>query len=183
MNGSVEHKLHEVVADCIKGCLPSNCELLKDPACRGNQNLQLFFTDEKSRAARYSVVDMLILKNNKIKVIIEIEESDKTPIRICGKFLASALASCFIHESRGDKPIKMDKQVTFIQICSTEKLKSGSSKKEQWGNLKKSIKNLLILNKLSVCRYELLWGKPKDFKKDKCEDLLKIIKESIGQKK
>ena len=176
------HKLHKAVAECIKSYdLPKDCELLRDPACGGDQNIPLFSSDSKSRATRYSVVDMIILKDEKIKVIIEIEESDRTPIRICGKFLASALSKYFIHEFRGNKPIEMDKSVTFIQVCSTKNLKPGSAKEKQWVNLKDSINTLLESNNLSICRYELLPGKPKDFKKNKCEDLLKIIRKSIGQ--
>ena len=77
----------------------------------------------------------------------------------------------------------MDKPVTFIQICSTEKLKNRSVKKQQWDNLKKSIEKLVESNKLSINRYELLYGEPQDFKEDKCEDLINKIKKAIGLNK
>ena len=75
MSNSNKHELHKAVADCIMNCGLPERDILKDPACGGNQNVPLFYTDVKSRATRYSVVDMIILKNDRIKVIIEIEEN------------------------------------------------------------------------------------------------------------
>ncbi|MBA7657812.1 hypothetical protein ES703_65755 [subsurface metagenome] len=181
MNGSVEHKLHEVVADCIRKCGLSNCEILFDPACDGGQNIPLFKTEDKSRATRYSVVDILIIKNEKVKVIIEIEESDVTPIRICGKFLASALSKFYIHETKGNKKIKMDKSITFIQICSTKGLSDSSSKQEQWDNLEDSITGNISTTGKMKWKYRLIYGEAEDYKSYKCDELIEIIKEALNR--
>ena len=178
MNGSVEHKLHKIVADCIRKCGLSNCEILFDTACDGGQNIPLFKTEDKSWATRYSVVDMIILKNDRIKVIIEIEESDRTPIRICGKFLASALSKFYIHETKGNKKIKMDKSVTFIQILSTKRLAENSVKKKQWNNLEKSINKILPIEDCNIKNYKIIHGEVKNFEFE-CRELVTIIKKSL----
>ena len=120
-----------------------------------------------------------MIKDNKIQVIIEIEETDVKPTKICGKFLTSALSAYYIHQSENNTPIEMDDSVLFIQILDTSKLKEGSSKKEQWENLEKSIKNLLPIGKIS--KYELLHGNGSDFNNrigKKCNKLVSCIKDA-----
>jgi len=73
-------------------------------------------------------VDMLILRSNSIKVIIEIEESNVKPVQICGKLLASALSSHYIYGD--DPPVPVDGSVLFIQILDTSKLREGTLKVE-----------------------------------------------------
>ena len=82
---------------------------------------------------------MLMMKDNKIRVIIEIEESDVKPTQICSKFLSSALASYYIHHSENNTPIGMSDSVLFLQILDTSKLEEKTSKIDQWENLEKSI--------------------------------------------
>ena len=68
-----EHPLHKMIGDIIQeGELP-NCDVIKDPACGGKQNIPLFCIDRKSNKTEYCNVDLLILKDNRIRVIIEIE--------------------------------------------------------------------------------------------------------------
>lgn len=62
--------------------------LLRDAACGGNQHIPLFCTSARSRETEYCNVDLMILKNNKIKVILEIEESNVKPTQVCGKLRA-----------------------------------------------------------------------------------------------
>jgi len=69
---------------------------LKDSACGGEHTLPLFCSEERSYATRYACVDLLILKEQKVKVIMEIEESNVKPIHIFGKFLTSAMAKYYI---------------------------------------------------------------------------------------
>jgi len=175
----MEHKLHKVIADCINRTNLPNCRIIRDPACGGHQNIPLFYSNIQSRKTRYSIVDILILKNNKIKVIIEIEESDVTPVRICGKFLTSALSSHFIHESEKNIPIEMDKSATFIQILDSSRLKKGSSKIDQWNYLKESINSILPMKDSRILKYKLLYGKTKDFSDNKCKKLTKWIREAL----
>jgi hypothetical protein len=79
---------------------------------------------------------MLVLKEGKIKMIVEIEESNVKPTQVCGKFLTSALSKYYIHETQNNQPIEMDEKVTFIQILDTSRLVRGKTKKlKQWKQL------------------------------------------------
>jgi len=120
--------------------------VILDQACGGKQNIPLFSSRKKTRSTEICDVDILILKNGKIKVIFEIEESDVGPTQVCGKFLTSALSS--YHISRDNKTYAMDKSVLFLQILDTSKLKSDKTKKvKQWENIEKSIKRVIPIDK------------------------------------
>jgi hypothetical protein len=164
------HSMHKVTGDLIEKALPSDYYLIRDEACGGMQRIPLFYIEEKSRATEYCNVDLLVLKENKIRIIVEIEESDVKPTKICGKFLTSALASYYIHVSKKDEPIEMDNSVTFIQIVETSKLvKDKTSKIPQWKALERSIQNLLPLKNSRITEYKL-------FNTDELDDLTSFIK-------
>jgi len=102
--------------------------ILKDAACGGDHALPLFCSDVSSYATRYACVDLMIIKNQKIKVIMEIEESNVKPLHLFGKYLASAMAEYYIYSH---EKIGMDKPVVFIQILDNSKQKSKSARNEQ----------------------------------------------------
>jgi len=176
----MEHTLHKVIGKCINGNEFPNCKIIKDPACGGQQNVPLFCSKDKSNETEYCNVDLLMIKDNKIRVIIEIEETDVKPTQICGKFLTSALSSYYIHKSENNAPIGMSDSVLFIQILDTSQLKEKTSKIKQWEKLEKSIKNMLPINKIR--KYKLLYGNVSDFKNregNKCTKLVAYIKEAL----
>jgi hypothetical protein len=134
-----------------------NLTLLQDQACGGKQHIPLFFSPKKNRVNEFCNVDLLVLKDGKIKIIVEIEESNVKPTQVCGKFLTSALAKYFIHKSKEDKPIEMDERVTFIQILDTSKLVKGKTKKvDQWKLLEKSIISIMPLKNSRITTYRIL---------------------------
>jgi len=176
----MKHLLHKIIGECVNNKEFSNCKIIKDPACGGQHNVPLFCSKNKSNETEYCNVDLLIIKDNKIRVIIEIEETDVKPIQICGKFLTSALSSYYIHESENNIPIGMGDSVLFIQILNTSQLKEESSKIKQWGNLEKSIKSILPVGKIG--KYRLFYGSDSDFesrKGNKCAELIACIKEAL----
>ena len=178
----MEHPLHKIVGQCIDDHKFPNCKIIKDPACGGQQNVPLFCSEDKSNKTEYCNVDLLILKDNKIRVIIEIEETDITPTQICGKFLTSALSSYFIHESENDIPLGMSDSVSFIQILNTARLKAGAAKPNQWQNLQKSIMDTLPIKGSRIREYKLLYGNLSDFKgrhRNKCVELITYIKDAL----
>jgi len=178
----VQHPLHKVIGECIDSHTFPNCKIIKDPACGGLQNVPLFCLEVKSNKTEYCNVDLLILKNNKIRVIIEIEETDITPIKICGKFLTSALSRYFIHESENNIPIGMSDSVSFIQILNTARLKAGAAKIEQWKNLQKSIVDTLPIKGSKIREYKLLYGNVSDFERrnsNKCAELVTCVKDAL----
>ena len=134
--------LHKKIGDIISYLLKDSKGfiLLKDQACGGNQHIPLFCTPVKSRETEYCNVDLMVLKGNKIKVILEIEESNVKPTQVCGKFLTSALSHYFVHESQSNKPVEMDSSVTLIQIVDSSKLDVKTKKIKQWNLIEKSIK-------------------------------------------
>ncbi len=149
-----------------------NVILLRDAACGGNQrerqHIPLFCNENRSRETEYCNVDLMVLKDNKIKVIIEIEESNVKPTQVCGKFLTSALSKHYLHHSG---QAKMDKSVTFIQILDTSALVNGrTSKISQWDYLAKSINEILPLRSHnSIKNYVLLACSLNDFEQKKPE--------------
>jgi hypothetical protein len=161
----MRHSLHKAIRKIFdEGFLPSDCEIFKDHACGGTQNLPLFVSEEKSLSTEYCNIDLLIIKDNKIKVIFEIEESDVKPTQICGKFLTSALSSCYIGGYKDFKPICMDDDVLFIQILDTSKLKADKTKKiEQWKNTENSIKDIIPFKGSRIKKYKLFCGGIHDF--------------------
>ena len=109
-------------------------------------------------------VDLLVLSPDGIKVIVEVEEADVTPIQVCGKFFASALSPYFIHERKMDTRVAMSHSVLFIQVLDTSKLKKDkTSKIQQWCNTERSIQDAIPIKGSRVGHYRLLYGDANDF--------------------
>jgi hypothetical protein len=164
------HPLHKIIADKIENTLPPH-RLIRDEACGGDQRIPLFYDTRKSRETEYCNVDLLVLKGNKIKAIIEIEESNVKPTQICGKFLTSALARYYIHDNERNEPVEMNDSVAFIQIVDTSKLvKEKTSKFKQWKALEESINRIIPLKNSKITKYRL-------FSTDELDKLTSFIKE------
>ena len=143
----------------------------RDKACGGKQYVPLYGSLRASNEAKYCNVDMLILKGNKIKVIIEIEESDIKPVHVFGKFLASASSLCYIYDK---KTYGMDKSVSFIQIIDISGLPDKNSKRNQCKNIESSIKKI----ESKITDYRLI--PIRDYEKEK-DGILKIISRCLAQ--
>lgn len=70
--------MHKNIGDCIDNNFKDYARLSSE--CGGKHNLPLFLSNEKSNKTEFCNVDILLIKNEKIKVIIEIEESDDKPV-------------------------------------------------------------------------------------------------------
>lgn len=101
-----------------------NCEVIKDRACGGKQNIPLFCSDSKSNETEFANVDMLLIRNGKVKIIIEIDEANRKPSHVIGKFFCAALTRNYIHRTAKGEKIPMDDEVLFMQTISTKKLKT-----------------------------------------------------------
>lgn len=185
LNGGIKmkkkkHPLHKIIGKCIDKNKFPNYKIIKDKDCGGPHRIPLFCSETKSNATEYCDVDLLVLKDNKIRVIIEIDESDIKPTQICGKFLTSALSSYYIHDSENNIPIGMSDLVSFIQILRSDRLKEKTSKIKQWKNLEKSIINILQNKESKIRRYKLFYGNISDFKnKNICTELITYIKGTL----
>lgn len=169
--------LHYLIGGLFENNLSSSYKLVKDAACGGNQHIPLFCSKEKSNATSYCNVDLLVIKDGTIRIIVEIEESNVKLNQVCGKFLTSALAQYYIHESENDIPIEMHDSVIFIQILDTSNLKEDeTSKFKQWGNLEKSIKAILPIKGSKIRKYRIFHGDKSYFEKNHNNDLVNYIK-------
>lgn len=182
-----EHGFHRMIGEKIYNNFNENvegkeCQVILDHACGGKQRVPLFLSDEKSRGTELCNVDILILFKGKIKIIIEIEESDIKPTQICGKFLTSALAIHYIHENNKDLgSIGKDDNTMFIQIVDTKNLKKETSKYKQFKNIEEKIQG--ILSKMKDCglsKYKILYGIKEEFENGKKEfDLIECVKKFL----
>ena len=159
----MNHPLHKTIGKLIKeNFLPEEFEVLLDQSCGGKQSIPLFSTKKKSLATKICDVDILIIKNGKVKALFEIEESNVKPTQICGKFLASALASYYIYHD--NTSYDMDKAVLFIQILDTSKLEiEKTSKIKQWDNIEKAIKDILPIKDRHLDCYKIFFGNVQEF--------------------
>jgi hypothetical protein len=153
------HNLHKLIGKTLLELQSNTLTLLLDPACGGDHNIPLFITDEKSNSTEICNVDAIIICNDKIKLIIEIEETNVKPTQILGKMMTSALTKYYIHKTNNNNPIEMDDETCFIQILNTGKLKKGlSSKEAQWDNLKNAVSHILPVKDSKLCSYEIFYG-------------------------
>jgi hypothetical protein len=169
---NIDSVLHLTIGRFFKNLFKTrdDYELVMDRACGGNQRIPLFYLPEKSRESEYCNVDLMVLKRNKIRIIVEIEESNKKPTQVCGKFLTSALAQYYIHKSKNDEPIEMDDSVVFIQIVGTSKLaKDKTQKFKQWKALEESISKITPLKNSRITEYRL-------FNADQLDELSSFIR-------
>jgi hypothetical protein len=169
----MDHPFHRQIGDLINNTVFSDYKIIKDPACGGEQYIPLFCSEERSRKTEYCNVDLLIIVDNKIKVIIEIEEANIKPTQICGKFLTSALSKYFIHESENNNLVRMADSVLFVQIVNTVKLKIDKTAKiEQWEHIKKSIQSIIPFKESSISQYEIFYGNKSNFDKKSLVDCI-----------
>ena len=154
----MRHPLHQAVAEAIEEQLNGRAELMRDPACGGNQQLPLFIGPRKGRDTRMCCVDLLIISKERVRVIVEIEESGFLPTKICGKFLQSALATHFIHDSQSEAAIPYGEKVLFIQVLDGSKcLKRGTRKDSQAEIIELEIGELLPLKKSHISDYRIFF--------------------------
>jgi hypothetical protein len=152
---AVGHPLHRVVGELITPVLREGDQLLLDPACGGSHHLPLFIKERRSRETRVSVVDALVLRKERARVIVEIEETGFLPTKICGKFLTSAIATHFIHDSQPG-PIKFNNRVLFVQVLDGSKfLMDGTRKNLQAELIEKRINDMLPLKGSYISEYRL----------------------------
>jgi hypothetical protein len=149
----MSHPLHLAVANAIKHRGIGAADLYCDPACDDSpmQRLPLFRGDP-SRSTALCNVDLLVIKDDTVRAIIEIEESVSKPTTICGKFLTSALAD----RARLDLVvIPFSELALFVQVIDTHKLPPHSKKPAQYVHLKSVIQSVLPTLSSCVKQYQL----------------------------
>ncbi len=138
----MNHPLHEAIGKTLKTIeLSKTTQIYCDPACTGEQNIPLFINNTKDNAAECCNVDILFVKDGKGKVIIEIEEANIKPTKICGKLLTSAIAKYHIHKNSGS--VSFSDATVFIQVVDTSRLQLDTNKDKQLNLIENALKALL----------------------------------------
>ncbi|HRD02436.1 MAG TPA: hypothetical protein PLP57_07325 [Candidatus Saccharicenans sp.] len=154
--GLVNHALHKKLGKTIMDSFSAEpgYKVMLDKACGGNRTLPLYMSEVKRRDTEICDVDILVVKDGKVRAIIEIEESDVKPNQICGKFLTSALASFYSGEEGTTAPL--DAPIAFIQVLDESKLKIDKTKKPgQWRNIEKAICRILPVGNSQINVYKI----------------------------
>jgi hypothetical protein len=155
---TMHHPFHFKVAEELQKRLAGRGELIRDSACGGSRHLPLFIGSTRQRDTHMCDVDLIIVSEDKVKVIIEIEESGFLPTKICGKFLQSALATHFIHNSQPGSAILYDKRVLFIQVLDGSKCLKQDTRKDSQGKLiEQKICSILPLKGSDITDYCLFF--------------------------
>lgn len=150
------HPLHQAVAYRIAKDVSHGMELLRDPACGGDQHLPLFVGKHKARDTRMCCVDLLLVSGGRVRCIVEVEESGFLPTKICGKFLQAALADHFIHDSRPESALPYGERVRFVHVLDGSAcLKDGGRKEQQAKLIQEEIRKLLPVR--GITEYDLLF--------------------------
>ncbi len=179
------HTFHELIAEIVAGAKFPSCEVLLGSDCGGKQKLPLYTTPIPSDEAKHTEADMLVLRTvgprgSKVRVIIEIEESGFTPVKVFGKFAASATASYFIPRS-GEPPVEFDDPTVFVQVLDTASMKAEETAKfRQFDALTSTIDSLLPLTGSRVAQYKLFYGAEADFRGKLGENLVDYLQHAVG---
>lgn len=179
-----QHLLHEAVADAIQTIIaPPNPQLTfeLDQACRGNKHLTFFLSFVPSRESAISKVDIIVMKDHKIKLVCEIEETGLNPGKFFGKVFSTASAKvCRLVDPPGFRYIDFDDNAIFVQIVSTRSFnEDGSLKKKQGQLIENELFHKLATFNSWIKKYRLLFGDESDFansQKDGYKQLERIIK-------
>lgn len=174
------HEFHLVIGKILKEMMPADSqdfELILDSACEhhlGNESriIPLYLSGSETRTEReISDVDAIVIdksnkSNSRISIIIEIEESGIKPIKVCGKFLTSALADEL--KIKDAKPISLvqSKPISFIQILRlTDDMKKERSKlRSKMVLIGDRLSQLAASEPFNIVRYDLLIGDEEDFR-------------------
>jgi hypothetical protein len=132
----------------------------------------------------YCNADAILVKSEKIRFILEIEESGINPTKVCGKFLTSALSRYFIHDVFKNEKIPINNNATFVQIMDSSKLPEKTSIIRKGEILENSIRDILPVKGSKITNYRLLFFKgDEDFSKEskKKAELKQIIMRVCGE--
>lgn len=124
--------LHKVIGELVDIVLKehpsSGVDAKKDSACAvEGHNLPLYLLQAGRQEDNLCNVDMLLMKDDKVAVIFEIEESNDKPVHIFGKYLAPASCSSYIYKP-GNEFVPFSESVMFIQVLDTSSLSAGTYK-------------------------------------------------------
>jgi hypothetical protein len=149
------------------------------------QRLPLFTDATLTKQDLYCNVDLLVLRENEVRVVLEVDETGYSPTKICGKFLATALCKRFRHPRLAPEPVPLSVRTLFVQIipCPDKSLPR-SRKSAQVLSLERSIRAVLPIHGSTVSEYLLLSGNTNDFRVERApgQELIEHVRNALGQR-
>jgi len=165
------HPLHVLIGKIIllmEMEIP-DCRVILGKDCGGNQNIQLFCSENAERATHFCSVDATILLAGQVVAILEIEEEGGIrPGNLFGKVFASAHASHFID---GGETSSIASGCAFVQVIDTGNLPRSSKKLEQCLHLSESIKPALMACPTKLA-YQIFYGDLAEFERPEAQQEL-----------
>lgn len=152
----MKHPLHRKVGECLKELekLDGKYEVLLSSECGGQNDIPFYLEEGKTLSERNICnVDAVIIdrNNSQIVAVVEIEESNVSPVNLCGKLIATALAQCCIYRERS----YCLRNLLLLHIL---KAPEKGVKKKQVENLMKRLNNSGLFSLgLSVSAYKVIW--------------------------
>ncbi len=183
------HPLHKQVAETIFNIAKTHSlKVIVDKDCKFRaysgieQQLPFYLSFRPATESTVSMVDVILIKDNKVKLVCEVEESGFNPTKIFGKLFSTASAKiCRLKDKTKYSIYELDKNSVFIQVILSENF-SKSSKKEKQGQLiENEINHKLNLYNSWIKQYRLIYGKEIDFAKpggqgyDEIERIIKLL--------
>lgn len=138
----MKHNLHQQVGLELSKLNSENVRVILDRACMNESsdieihNIPLFLNN-KSSETELCNVDALIIKEGKVCVIIEIDESKTNPTQICGKYLTSAISN--LYQYSNDAIEISIGTVLFVQFIDSTKFPNKSRKPNKLNVIQKKI--------------------------------------------
>ncbi len=175
-----EHSLHKFIGNIVgkwaEGSTNEDNYIQLSPECGGWHKLPLFYYNEAGEGIEFAQADILIIKNGKVRCIIEIEESGITPIKLIGKFTTSILCNYYEYIERSGLPkaplhLELDERLSFIQIVKDMDSfnKPRSKKPDQFKGIFECLQYLAASMEHADIEFE---GIVYDTKKDILKDVL-----------
>ena len=168
-----KHPLHKQVAETIFRIGKANSyEVIVDKDCKFNgylgvdQQLPFYLSFRPASESTVSMVDVMLLKDGKVKLVCEIEESGFNPTEIFGKLFSTASAKiCRLKEKSKYSIYELDKDSIFVQVISSKDFSEDSKKEKQGQLIENEINHKLNLHNSWIKQYRLIYGKETDFVK------------------
>jgi len=134
--GEVHDKIRNKIADMLraKGYDPRESHIKK-----GDMPLYFNLRGKSRSETHFSDADIVVPRGDKIKYIIEIEDSDISPKKIVGDVVATYISNYYGGES---EEIPISNAILFV-VVNSEKVKKEGRKKEQFELIKRQLSNVL----------------------------------------
>jgi hypothetical protein len=146
-----DSNLHLVVASELSRIAPAHgCCAVVAPECNGSHRLPLFADVYRNRETNYCWVDAVIIGgSNTVIAVIEIEQCGiPKPSMLCGKILPIGL--CRYLHTNSEGLVALDRNLTFIHIVNSERVKPHSRKLIQYANIEAAVRNILPIGSVNA---------------------------------